>query len=204
MTLLEETVWEAYRAYGRDPQVEAGEAEGLRWVLTGAGYEGLNAILWAPVASLTDVAHALEPFRQRGVPMLWHLGPTVVEAIEKRLVAGGLEFYEEEPGMIARLGENVNPATRPADFGSRSSETCVGFGSSSRSGQGPRAEQLSHSSLACELRRASTRARRSSICSAGSTAGRSPPPQSLTELARARSSTSSRSPTSVAAGSGGP
>lgn len=72
--------------------------------MTGAGYEGMNAILRAPVASTVDVVRALTPFRRRAVPMLWHLGPSSEAGTEEHLRAAGLELYEEEPGMVARLG----------------------------------------------------------------------------------------------------
>jgi GNAT superfamily N-acetyltransferase len=101
--LLQETVCDAYFNYARAPAVETGE-EDVRWVLTGAGYEGLNAILFSSAATATDVERALEPFRTRGVRLLWHLVPTNADdTTEEQLIASGLRFYEEEPGMVAQL-----------------------------------------------------------------------------------------------------
>jgi GNAT superfamily N-acetyltransferase len=114
ITLLQKTVCEAYFNYTCDPSVEAGERD-MRWVLTGAPYEGLNAVLFSSAASPADVVRALEPFRNRGVRMLWHLVPTNPrDTTEEQLIASGLRFYEEEPGMVAELSGTTHSEGVPA------------------------------------------------------------------------------------------
>jgi len=112
-SLIEQTIGDAFVAYGNDSQVEFGDTDDCRWVVTGAGYEGFNAVLRAPCASAGEVEDALEPFRRRRVPMLWHLfGADAVSAGE-HLTENGFEFYEEEPGMVARLDAAAVPSTSP-------------------------------------------------------------------------------------------
>src|SRR5947209_9483689 len=80
-------------------EVETGEGD-VRWVVTGAGYEGLNAVLFSSAATAVDVERVVVPFKSRGVRFLWHLVPTNSDATtEEQLIASGLRFYEEEPGM---------------------------------------------------------------------------------------------------------
>jgi ribosomal protein S18 acetylase RimI-like enzyme len=98
--LVAETVWEGFRAYAAAPGVELGDTDVCRWIVTGAGYEGLNGVLRAPAG---DVADALAPFRSRGVPMLWHVGPVDEPGVDAALRAAGLRLYEEEPAMVAPL-----------------------------------------------------------------------------------------------------
>ncbi len=111
--LLEETIGDAFVAYGNDPEVEFSDTDDCRWVVTGVGYEGFNAVLRAPCASAGDIEEALEPFRRRRAPMLWHLFDADAVRSGERLIENGFEFYEEEPGMVAHLDAVVAPSTMP-------------------------------------------------------------------------------------------
>ncbi|HEY1368361.1 MAG TPA: GNAT family N-acetyltransferase [Gaiellaceae bacterium] len=114
--LVEETVWEGFRAYAAAPGVELCDTADLRRVLTGSGYEGLNGVLRAPA---DDVAAALEPFRRRAVPMLWHVGPLEGPELDDALLAAGLRRYEEEPTMVAALTNEPPAADAPAGLAIR-------------------------------------------------------------------------------------
>jgi ribosomal protein S18 acetylase RimI-like enzyme len=111
--LVEETVWEGFRVYAAAPGVELCDTAELRRVVTGAGYEGLNGVLRAPP---DDVAAALEPFRRRSVPMLWHAGPLDGCELDEALLAAGLRAYEEEPAMVAALADVPHTGDAPAGF----------------------------------------------------------------------------------------
>jgi ribosomal protein S18 acetylase RimI-like enzyme len=112
-SLIEQTIGDAFVAYGNDPEVDFGDTDDSRWVVTGAGYEGFNAVLRAPCASTGEVEEALEPFRRRGVPMLWHLFGADAVSGGQHLAENCFEFYEEEPGMVARLDAAAVPSTSP-------------------------------------------------------------------------------------------
>jgi ribosomal protein S18 acetylase RimI-like enzyme len=113
-SLLEQTIGDAFVAYENDSEVESSDTDDCRWVVTGAGYEGFNAVLRAPCASAVDVEEALEPFRRRRVPMLWHLFGADAASAGEHLAEGGFEFYEEEPGMVAHLDAAPAPSTSPS------------------------------------------------------------------------------------------
>ena len=112
-SLLEQTIGDGFIAYGNDPEVEFSDADDRRWVVTGAGYEGFNAVLRAPCASAGEIEEVLEPFGRRRVPMLWHLFDATAVRTSGGLIENGLEFYEEEPGMVAYLDAIDVPSRVP-------------------------------------------------------------------------------------------
>ena len=84
------------------------EADRL-WFRTGRPSPMLNGILWArfdPDGLDDAIEHALAPFRERSVPMIWTVGPASrPRGLGVRLLAHGLTHLEEEPGMAIRLDE---------------------------------------------------------------------------------------------------
>jgi GNAT superfamily N-acetyltransferase len=106
--LVDEAAWAALGPYRTAPGTVVADSGRLRWFRTRIRYEGFNGILWARL-DVRDLAgaveHALGPFREAGLPMLWHFGPTSSpSALPRALEAAGLTHYEDEPGMVADLG----------------------------------------------------------------------------------------------------
>jgi GNAT superfamily N-acetyltransferase len=106
--LVDEAAWAALGPYRTAPGTVVADSGRLRWFRTGIRYEGFNGILWARLEG-RDLAGAVEqalgPFREAGLPMLWHLGPTSSPpTLARALEAAGLSHYEDEPGMVADLG----------------------------------------------------------------------------------------------------
>lgn len=80
---------------------------GVERLLTGLPVDLFNAVLQARLSPATAdavIAATLAEFRDRGVPFVWHIGPTSSPPdLPARLLAAGLEHYEDEPGMAADL-----------------------------------------------------------------------------------------------------
>jgi ribosomal protein S18 acetylase RimI-like enzyme len=101
--LVDEAAWAAAREYAVAPHTAVEETSRVRWLITGAPYEGLNGVYWA--AADTEVRDALRPFQEAEVPMLWHVGPTSARHLPAALPAAGLSHYGNEPGMLLDLDQ---------------------------------------------------------------------------------------------------
>jgi ribosomal protein S18 acetylase RimI-like enzyme len=101
--LVVETAWAGLLAYA--PAVRRGAVEA---VFTRLGYEGLNALRAGEGWDEDDVRVALR-WRPE-LPALFHV--VADERLERLLVAEGLLFYEEEPGMVASTEAPHVPAVR--------------------------------------------------------------------------------------------
>jgi len=101
--IVEETIWEAFAAYRASATATVVDTETIRLGITGVPYAGLNGVFRARSISASALEETLLLFRQRGVSMLWHIGPQSSPQLETLLISAGLEFAEEEPGMFARL-----------------------------------------------------------------------------------------------------
>jgi GNAT superfamily N-acetyltransferase len=116
--LVDAAAWAAVAPYRAAPGVVVADTGALRWYRTPIAYEGLNGVLWARLDGLdldAAVAEALAPFRETGVPMEWHLGPTTSPpSLSRALAAAGLSRQEEEPGMVADLAALGPPPPAPA------------------------------------------------------------------------------------------
>jgi ribosomal protein S18 acetylase RimI-like enzyme len=103
------------RRYATVPWVEAHEGPTLHWFRTGRPFPMLNGILWAAFERRTldaAIEHALAPFRERAVPMIWTVGPSSAPTdLGDRLVEHGLTLLEDEPDMAIRLDGHAPPAT---------------------------------------------------------------------------------------------
>jgi ribosomal protein S18 acetylase RimI-like enzyme len=100
--LVDEAVWAAAREYAVAPHTAVEETSRVRWLITGAPYEGLNGVYWA---ADTQVGQGLRPFQEAEVPMLWHVGPTSARQLPAALRAAGLSHYGDEPGMLLDLDQ---------------------------------------------------------------------------------------------------
>jgi GNAT superfamily N-acetyltransferase len=116
--LVDAASWAAVGPYRDAPGAVVADTGAVRWYTTPIDYEGLNGVLWArlPEHGLEDaIERALEPFRETGRPMLWHVGPSSFPAtLPDALTAAGLSHYEDEPGMVADLGRLGPPPAAPA------------------------------------------------------------------------------------------
>jgi GNAT superfamily N-acetyltransferase len=116
--LVDAAAWAAVGPYRAAPGAVVADTGTVRWYRTPIDYEGLNGVLSArlPERGLDDaIARALEPFRETGLPMLWHVGPTSSPAtLPEALAAAGLSHYEDEPGMVADLATLGPPPAAPA------------------------------------------------------------------------------------------
>jgi GNAT superfamily N-acetyltransferase len=116
--LVDAAVWAAVGPYRAAPGAVVADTGRLRWFRTRIDYEGLNGVLWArlPERGLDDaIERALAPFREAGVAMFWHVGPTSApESLPRALEAAGLTHYEDEPGMVTDLGALGPPPAAPA------------------------------------------------------------------------------------------
>jgi ribosomal protein S18 acetylase RimI-like enzyme len=111
--LVEETIWEAFAAYRASPAATVVDSKTLRLGITGVPYAGLNGVFRARDLNAADVEDTLQQFRERGVSMLWHVGPQSDGGLEPLLLSAGLEFEEEEPGMVMRLDAPGEPPAVP-------------------------------------------------------------------------------------------
>jgi GNAT superfamily N-acetyltransferase len=116
--LVDAAAWAAVAPYRAAPGVVVADTGTLRWYRTPIAYEGLNGVLWARLDGLdldAATAEALAPFRETGVPMEWHLGPTTSPpSLPRALEAAGLARQEEEPGMVADLAAVGPPPAVPS------------------------------------------------------------------------------------------
>ena len=101
--IVEEAIWEAFAAYRSSAAATVVDTETIRLGITGVPYAGFNGVFRARGLSAADLEETLLLFRQRGVPMLWHIGPQSDPEVEVLVISAGLELDEEEPGMFARL-----------------------------------------------------------------------------------------------------
>ncbi|HEX2417184.1 MAG TPA: GNAT family N-acetyltransferase [Micromonosporaceae bacterium] len=108
--LVDEAAWAAAREYGVAPHTAVEETSRVRWLITGVPYEGLNGVYWA---ADTEVRHALRPFHQAEVPMLWHVGPTSPRDLSAALRSVGLSHYGDEPGMLLDLDQSSPRRSSP-------------------------------------------------------------------------------------------
>jgi ribosomal protein S18 acetylase RimI-like enzyme len=100
---------------GRSPKVELHETEELTWFLTGYPVTRLNRILRArfnPDAVEASIEAALAPFKERGLPLYWHVGPSSTPSnLGEYLLSHGLQKVSDELGMavdLAALREEPN------------------------------------------------------------------------------------------------
>jgi len=116
--LVDAAAWAAVQPYRDAPGAVVAEEGGVRWYRTPIAYEGLNGVLSARLAGDgldAAVGRALAPFRETGVPMEWHVGPTTAPPdLPRALEAAGLAFSEDEPGMVAELAALGPPPPAPA------------------------------------------------------------------------------------------
>jgi len=115
---IEASQFEYLMDLGRSPQVMTHQDPELTWFLIGVPYPGFNRIVRAQFeADDTDakILAALAPFKARGVPMLWHIGPSTRPTdLGERLIAHGLTHSAEEPGMAADLWALEDAPSSPA------------------------------------------------------------------------------------------
>lgn len=104
---VEENQFEYLMDLARSPQVTIHKRSELTWFLIGVPFPGFNRIVHARLEANdidAKIEAALAPFKSRGVPMLWHVGPNTQPAdLGERLIALGLTHAAEEPGMAADL-----------------------------------------------------------------------------------------------------
>jgi len=116
--LVDAAAWAAVEPYRAAPGAVVADTGTVRWFRTPVAYEGLNGILWAGLDGQdldASVGQALAPFRETGVPMQWHLGPTTSPpSLPRALEAAGLAHQEDEPGMVADLAALGPPSSAPA------------------------------------------------------------------------------------------
>jgi GNAT superfamily N-acetyltransferase len=116
--LVDEVSWAAVGPYRDAPGAVVADTGAVRWFRTRIDYEGLNGVLSArlPERGLDGaIQRALAPFRESGLPMLWHVGPTSSPAtLPAALEAAGLAHHEDEPGMVADLATLGPPPAAPA------------------------------------------------------------------------------------------
>ena len=116
--LVDAAAWAAVGPYRAAPGAVVADSGTVRWFRTGIDFEGLNGVLWARLAEREldgAIERALAPFREAGVPMLWHVGPTSSPRdLPRALEAAGLALHESEPGMVADLAAVGPPPAAPA------------------------------------------------------------------------------------------
>lgn len=92
---------------GRSPKVEMQETEELTWFLTGYPVPRLNRILQArfnPDAVEASIEAALAPFKERRLPLYWHVGPSSTPSnLGGYLLSHGLQKVSDELGMAVDL-----------------------------------------------------------------------------------------------------
>ncbi|MGD2049575.1 MAG: GNAT family N-acetyltransferase [Chloroflexota bacterium] len=100
---------------GRSPKVELHETEELTWFRTGYPVPRLNRILRArfnPDAVEVSIEAALAPFKERSLPLYWHVGPSSTPSnLGEYLLSHGLQKVSDELGMavdLATLREELN------------------------------------------------------------------------------------------------
>lgn len=92
---------------GRSPKVELHETEELTWFRTGYPVPRLNRILRARFNSdavEANIEAALAPFKERGLPLYWHVGPSSTPTnLGEYLLSHGLQKVGDELGMAVDL-----------------------------------------------------------------------------------------------------
>ena len=111
--IVEEAIWEAFAAYRVSATATVFDTETIRLGITGVPYAGFNGVFRARGLGAAALEETLMLFRQRGVPMLWHIGPQSDPEVEALVISAGLELDEEEPGMFARLDTPAQTAAVP-------------------------------------------------------------------------------------------
>ncbi|HEX5403239.1 MAG TPA: GNAT family N-acetyltransferase [Pseudonocardiaceae bacterium] len=102
-------VWQGCAAYAAGGATVV-QDDRIRWFATGVDYEGLNGVFIRPGTPAVPVEDALRTFQRMRVPALWHVG--VVDRPGAEPIAGqpGASWYEEEPLMVAPVGQHEMPA----------------------------------------------------------------------------------------------
>ncbi len=108
-----------FAGYGALPGAAFRDDGGVQRLVSGLPVDLFNVVVLArlaPAAADAAIAAALAEFRARGLPFVWHVGPTSAPAdLPARLLAHGLAHYEDEPGMAADL--SAAPPVAPAPAG---------------------------------------------------------------------------------------
>lgn len=99
---------EYYDYLGRSPQAEFFESPELRWLITGIPHPFLNHVLHTRLTSSNvdaRIRETLEYFRSKGIPKFsWWVEPdSQPPDLNKHLLAHGLTFTDDEPGMACDL-----------------------------------------------------------------------------------------------------
>ena len=107
ITAIEENLYERWAAFGLTPGTEVDEGADHLSLITGVPHAVCNGVFRA---RFTDdgvdeaIIRALEPFRSRGLPMVWWTGPSDEPAdLTSRLQSRGLVSVEDSPGMAVDL-----------------------------------------------------------------------------------------------------
>lgn len=100
---------------------EVSDSPQLAWGISGTLSPWMNSVVRTRLDAGTDVDDVIESVirraEQRSVPMGWFLLPgTTPSDIGSRLVAHGLVYEEDEPGMAVDLGELPDSVPTPDGF----------------------------------------------------------------------------------------
>jgi GNAT superfamily N-acetyltransferase len=118
--LVEANSAEFLVALGRAGGAEERDDARVRWTIGGSPIDYHNAVLRADLAPGdvdAEVALSLERMRAHAVPGTWHVGPSMRPAeLRGRLVAHGLRFDGDEPGMALELDALVPPGDQAPDL----------------------------------------------------------------------------------------
>lgn len=99
------------------PGASGAEEADLEWAISGAPFPNLNPVAGArftPTNADARIEATLEPYKARGVPLLWYTGPGSQPAdLGQHLLAHGFSHDSDDPGMAIDL--RTLPEPTPLD-----------------------------------------------------------------------------------------
>ena len=111
---VEDNLFAFWSVVSRSPLIAVEDRPDMLRYTTGVSFPLMNGILRARLdADDAAVSDALQPFRSRGLPMIWWTGPSTMPLdLPERLQRLGLVQAEEAPGMALDLEELGEPGVR--------------------------------------------------------------------------------------------
>jgi ribosomal protein S18 acetylase RimI-like enzyme len=118
--VVEQAALSYFRYFGRLPGAELIDNPQITWFVTGIPLDFFNGVARASLDYQKidqTIESSLDEFRGRGLPMLWHTGPSTRPVdLGSHLVNHGMLLVEEEPGMAYDFSSSPPADPLPADL----------------------------------------------------------------------------------------
>jgi GNAT superfamily N-acetyltransferase len=118
--LIEANINDYLLSYARLPGAVLHDDAESAWVeaqVPGATFNSIVRARFQPEQIDRQIEAVLDHFRQRALPVVWHVGPTSEPAaLGEALLRHGLTFIEEEPGMALEIAKRNSAIAAPHEL----------------------------------------------------------------------------------------